>query len=204
VGRRSADITHPLNVLEDAALVAREADLFRRGRWLYRVTEPLIAFYEVVMRPEWYRLEIGHAESVWRDQQPDFLSRVVGPHVESLCRFFAMRAGSSLFASPVGEVGSGIVNDPANRTQIEIDVAVLASPEPGRPRRLLSLGEVKWGQVMTPHHTARLARARDLLAANFDVSDCTLACYSGAGFSPDLRSTAGTGLTLISASDLYR
>jgi hypothetical protein len=141
VGRKSADITHPLNVLEDAALVAREADLFRRGRWLYRVNEPLITFYEVVMRPEWYRLETGHAESVWRDQEPDFLSRVVGPHFEWLCRSFAMQAGSGLFGSPVGEVGSGIVNDPANRTQIEIDVAVLAPPEPGHPRRLLSLGE---------------------------------------------------------------
>ena len=31
VGRKSADITHPLNVLEDAALIAREADLFRAG-----------------------------------------------------------------------------------------------------------------------------------------------------------------------------
>jgi uncharacterized protein len=204
VGRKSADITHPLNVLEDAALVAKEADIFRRGRWLYRVTEPLITFYEVVMRPEWYRLESGHAESVWRDRQPDFLSRVVGPHFESLCRSFAMQAGSGLFASHVGEVGSGIVNDPANRTQIEIDVAVLAPPEPGRPRRLLSLGEVKWGQVMTPRHTARLARARDLLATNFDVSECALACYSAAGFSADLRSAAGPGLALISSRDLYR
>jgi hypothetical protein len=203
VGRKSADITHPLNVLEDAALVAKEADLFRRGRWLYRVTEPLITFYEVVMRPEWYRLETGHGEAVWRDQQADFLSRVVGPHFESLCRSFAMQAGPGLFGAPVGEVGSGIVNDSANRTQIEIDVAVLAPPEPGRPRRLLSLGEVKWGQVMTPHHTARLTRARDLLAANFDISDCMLACYSAAGFSADLRSAARPDLVLISASDLY-
>jgi uncharacterized protein len=203
VGRKSADITHPLNVLEDAALVAKEADVFRRGRWLYRVTEPLITFYEVVMRPEWYRLESGHAEAVWRDQQADFLSRVVGPHFESLCRSFAMQAGSGLFGAPVGEVGSGIVNDSANRTQFEVDVAVLAPPEPGRPRRLLSLGEVKWGQVMTPQHTARLARARDLLAANFDISDCALACYSAAGFSADLRSAAGPGLVLISSSDLY-
>jgi uncharacterized protein len=95
------------------------------------------------------------------------------------------------------------VNDPANRTQIEVDVAVLAPPEPGRPRRLLSLGEAKWGQVVTPQHTARLARARDLLAASFDISDCTLACYSAAGFSADLRSAAGPGLILISPGDLY-
>jgi len=204
VGRKSADITHPLNVLDDAALITKEADMFRRGRWLYRVTEPLITFYEVVMRPEWFRLESGHAEEVWRDQRADFLSRVVGPHFESLCRSFALQADTGLFGGPVAEVGSGIVNDPANRTQIEIDVAVLAPPEPGRPRRLLSLGEVKWGQVMTAQDTVRLTRARDLLAASFDVSDCVLACYSAAGFSADLCSAAGSGLVLISSSDLYR
>ena len=154
------------------------------------------------MRPEWYRLESGQAEGVWRDQQADFLSRVVGPHFESLCRSFAWQAGSHLFGASVGEVGSGLVNDRANRTQIEVDVAVFAPSEPGRPRRVLSLGEVKWGQVMTPQHTARLARARDLLAANFDVSDCVLACYSAAGFGADLHS-AGPRLVLISLSDLY-
>jgi uncharacterized protein len=203
VGRKSADLTHPLNVLEDAALIAKEADVFRRGRWLYRVTEPLITFYEVVMRPEWYRLELGQADAVWRDQQADFLSRIVGPHFGSLCRSFAMQAGAHLFGAQVGEVGSGVVNDSANRTQIEIDVAVLAPAEPGRPRRLLSLGEVKWGQVMTAQHTGRLARARDLLAATFDISNCALACYSAAGFSADLRSAAGPGLVLISPRDLY-
>jgi uncharacterized protein len=31
VGRKSADITHPLNALEDAALIAKEPDLFRRA-----------------------------------------------------------------------------------------------------------------------------------------------------------------------------
>jgi uncharacterized protein len=176
--------------------------VFRRGRWLYRVTEPLITFYEVVMRPEWYRLGSGQAEDAWRDQQVGFFSRVVGPHFESLCRSFDLQAGSGLFGALVGEVGSGIVNDPANRTQIEVGVAVLAPPEPGRPRRLLSLGEVKWGQVMTPQHITRLARARDLLAASFDIGDGTLACYSAAGFSADLRSAAGPGLILISSGDL--
>ena len=104
VGRKSAEITHPLIVLENAALIAKEADLFRRGKWLYRVTEPLITFYEVVMRPEWFRLETGHADA------------------------------------------------------------------------------------------ARLARARDLLSATYDVSECTLTCYSAAGFTADLRAEAGPEL----------
>jgi hypothetical protein len=135
----------------------------------------------------------SQAEDAWRDQQADFFSPVVGPHFASLCRSFAMQASSGRFGVPVGEVGSGVVNDPANRTQIEIDVAVLAPPEPGRPRRLLSLGEVKWGQVMTPQHTARLARARELLAASFDISECA-GLLLGRRIER-LHSAAGPGLT---------
>ncbi len=203
VGRKSADITHPLNVLEDAALITREPDLFRGGKWLYRVSEPLITFYEVVMRPEWFRLEGGFADRVWRDQRPDFLRRVIGPHFESLCRAFVPLA-DGLVNGPIGEVGAGVVNDPEKRTQIQVDVAVLAPPESNGRRRLLSLGEVKWGEVMTPFHAERLARARDLLAANFDVTDCALACYSAAGFSGDMRARAGPELSLVSLADIYR
>ena len=57
-----------------------------------------------------------------------------------------------------------MVPDAANRTQIQIDVAVLAPTEHGRPRKVLSLGEVTWDQVMDLRHVERLRRARDLLA----------------------------------------
>jgi hypothetical protein len=203
VGRKSAEITHPLNVLEDCALIAREPDLFRPGRATYRVTEPLITFYEAIMRPEWFRLESGMAEAVWRDQRADFLSRVVGPHFETLCRSFALRAGPDLFGSPTGEVGSGVVNDSANRTQIQIDVAVLAPQEPGRPRRILSLGEAKLGEVVGGYHVQQLARARDLLSARYDTSGCVLACYSAAGFHEDLRAARDPRLALITLDDIY-
>jgi hypothetical protein len=203
VGRKSAEITHPLNVLEDCALIAREPDLFRSGRATYRVTEPLITFYEAIMRREWFRLESGLAEAVGRDQRADFLSRVVGPHFETVCRGFALRAGPDLFGSPTGDVGSGVVNDPANRTQIQIDVAVLAPQEPGRPRRILSLGEAKWGEVMGGYHVQQLARARDLLSASYDTSDCVLACYSATGFHDDLRKARALRLALITLDDIY-
>jgi uncharacterized protein len=203
IGRRSADLTHPLNLLEDCALVAKEPDIFRRGRWTYRVTEPLVNFYEAIMRPEWSRLESMQAEAVWRDRRADFFSRVVGPHFETICRLFAAGAGADLFSGPVGEVGSGVVNDAANRSQIEIDVAVLAPAEPGRPRRLLSLGEVKWGAVMDGGHARRLARAADLLSSTYDTAGCVLGCYSGAGFTDDLRSAKDPRLALITLNDIY-
>ncbi len=203
VGRKSAEITHPLNVLEDCALIAKEPDLFRPARSAYRITEPLITFYEAIMRPEWFRLESGQAEAVWRDQRASFLSRVVGPHFETLCRSFVLRASPGLFGSPSGDVGSGVVNDSANRTQIQIDVAVLAPQEPGRRRRILSLGEAKWGDVMGHHHVERLARARDLLSASYDTGDCVLACYSAAGFRDDLRAARDPRLALITLDDIY-
>jgi AAA+ ATPase superfamily predicted ATPase len=204
VGRKSGEISHPLNVLEDCALIAKEPDVFRRGRWTYRVTEPLVNFYEAVMRPDWFRLEAGLQEAVWRDQRAAFLGGVVGPHFESICRSFTQLAGDRIFGEPVGEVGAGVVNDAARKTQIEIDVAVFAPAAPGQARRIVSLGEVKWGEVMGTRHVDRLRRARDLLAAGFDTTECVLACYSAAGFTDELRSSANSRLALITLRDIYQ
>ncbi|MGH3281520.1 MAG: AAA family ATPase, partial [Trebonia sp.] len=207
IGRRSDELSHPLTVLEDAALIVREPDLFRGGRPAYRITEPLITFYEAVMRPRWPELELGLAEEVWQAAQRTFSAQVAGPHFEAVCRSFATVAGARLFGDLPAEVGHGTVNDAGERTQIEIDVAVLAAPAPGQRRRVLSLGEAKWGETMGLRHLARLARARDLLAAKkYDTSATILACYSAAGFDKDLRDEAGRSpgrVLLIGPRDLY-
>ena len=125
---------------------------------------------------------------VWPGARARFLSQVAGPHFEAICRDYAITADPGVFGGLPGEVGSGVVPDPANRTQIEVDVVVLAPAEPGRPRKILSLGEAKWDRVMDLRHVERLRRARDLLAVKgFDTRDTVLSCYSGAGFSPELK-----------------
>ncbi len=98
-----------------------------------------------------------------------------------------------------------MVNNPVGKTQIEIDVAVLGPASPGERRRILSLGEVKWGDMMDRRHVERLAAARDLLAADYDVSDCVLACYSAAGFDEHLRADAVSDprLILVGLADIY-
>lgn len=194
IGRKATDIGHHLNVLEDACLLRREPDLFRAGRSTYRIAEPLITFYQVVMRPQWGLLESGRAEMVWRDAKPRFLAQVLGPHFEQLCREFAAVAPPEVFGGLPGEVGSGVVADPARKSQIQIDVAVLAPALPGEQRKVLSLGEAKLGDMMGHRHVERLARARDLLAAKgFDTTGTVLACYSGAGFTPDLTGALTIG-----------
>jgi hypothetical protein len=65
--RKATDIAHPINVLEDAGLLYRDADVFRDNRPTYRIAEPLIAFYHAIMRPVWDQLERpGSAARVWQ------------------------------------------------------------------------------------------------------------------------------------------
>ena len=140
------------------------------------------------MSREWARLELGGGSAAWPGARTRFLSQVTGPHFEAICRDYAIAADPAVFGGAPGEVGSGVVPDPANRTQIQIDVAVLAPTEHGRPRKVLSLGEVKWDRVMDLRHVDRLRRARDLLAdMGLDTRDTVLTCYSGAGFDRELQ-----------------
>jgi hypothetical protein len=54
-----------------------------------------------------------------------------------------------------------------------------------------SAGSARSITHMTPGHTRRLRRARDLLAVKgYDTTATRLTCYSGAGFDDDLRAEA--------------
>jgi AAA+ ATPase superfamily predicted ATPase len=206
IGRKATDIGHPLAVLEDSQLITRETDPFRKGRSLYRITEPLIVFYEAVMRREWTRLERGDTAGAWRNSQATFLAQVAGPHFETICRDWAQTSGADAFGEATGEVAAGVVADPLRRSQIEIDAAAFAPDDPGCPRRVLSLGEAKWDKVMTLAHLERLRRARDLLAVKgYDMSATRLTCYTGAGFDPDLGNAArdDADVQLIELDALY-
>jgi uncharacterized protein len=158
------------------------------------------------MRREWTRLERGDPAGAWRSAQATFFSQVVGPHFESLCREWALDAGNGTFGNCPGTAAAGVVPGPANRTQIQIDVAVLGPEILGEPQRVLSLSEAKWGEAMTPGHAGRLRRARDLLAVKgYDTSTARLTCYSGAGFDNDLRVEAHRGklIQLVGLDTLY-
>jgi uncharacterized protein len=204
VGRKANEIAHPLRVLEDSRLIVREPDLFRSGRPTYRIAEPLITFYQAMMSRDWARLELGDGATVWRGSRSRFLSQITGPHFETICRDYAIRADPEVFGGLPAAVGAGVVGDAANRTQIQIDVAVLAPAELGKPRRILSLGEAKWDRVMEQRHVDRLRRARDLLAVKgFDTRETVLACYSGAGFDPGLRIGEANNVRLVGLDQLY-
>ncbi|MFF0311126.1 ATP-binding protein [Streptosporangium sp. NPDC004379] len=206
VGRKSNELSHPLTVLEDAGLIARETDAFRSNRTDFRIKEPLLTFYHAMMRPFWPQLMRATAtDRIWRNAGQRFIGNVVGPHFERVCRDWTLHFAEDRFGGWPSEVTAGTVNDPAGRTTHEVDVAAVGHADGGRPP-LLAIGEVKWGQIMGEGHLQRLRRIRDLVGRNdrYDTSRTRLLCYSGAGFTDDLVRAAGRGeVDLVGLDDLY-
>jgi AAA+ ATPase superfamily predicted ATPase len=205
LGRKATDVGHPLAVLEDAGLLAREPDLLRSGRSVYRITEPLITFYQAVMRPAWTQLEQRRGREVWQRSRQRFDSAVAGPRFEDLVRDWANRfaAPDSLGGIP-GQVGRGVLTDPATRSAYELDVLVLGEAS----GTVLAIGEAKWGRRLGVDQLRRLERARELLAARpaLDGGAARLLLASGSGFSPDLRAAASgrADVLLVDLERLYR
>ncbi|MEV0712515.1 AAA family ATPase [Nocardia aurea] len=205
VGRKTSDITHPLSVLEDCGLLRREPDLFRGNRMIYRISEPLVTFYQAVARPDWTKWERARDSArLWKRRRHRFESNVLGPHFEEVCRnWVADYAADTVFGGPITRVGSGMVNDPVSKTTHEVDVVVFGELPDGT-EALLSVGEAKWNDVMGSGHIDRLRRIRDLLSTKFDTTHTRLACYSGAGFMPAARAASDRGeVVLIDSDALY-
>ncbi|MBO0877325.1 MAG: ATP-binding protein [Pseudonocardia sp.] len=206
--RKATDISHHLSVLENAGLLTREVDAFRPGRSVYRISEPLIAFYHAIMRPEWSRLERrGQAAQVWRDSAKRFTTGVVGPRFEQICRdWMQTYAPADINGIPVSQIGSGIVNDPEQKLPHQVDVAAFGNDSDGR-RVLLAIGEAKWAETIKMKHLTRLRRIRELLARSGHPGAETahLFLFGGAEPAPQIRTAAQDGdVRFVGLDDLYR
>jgi hypothetical protein len=209
LGRKSNELAHPLNVLEDCGFITREPDMFKDNRTSFRIAEPLVTFYHAVMRPIWPDLEGALDTSrLWQRSQRRFVGNVLGPHFEHVCRFWThFFAEDDLFGDHPNRVGSGTVNDPARQTMHELDVVAFGLDDDSRTP-LLAIGECKWGDVMGIGHLDRLARIRGLLVAQgrFGAETAKLTCFSAAGFTDQLRERAANSpdVVLVGGADLYR
>jgi AAA+ ATPase superfamily predicted ATPase len=208
LARKSTDLSHALTVLEDSGMVTREPDAFHGKRSAYRIAEPILTFYYAIMRPDWSDLERpGRAHDVWVRAQPTFLSKVVGPHFEQVSRAWARwYATPETLGGQRSRVGSGTVPDPAAKTSHEIDVAVFGRDGDGH-RPLLAIGEAKWNEAIGVRHLRRLEHIRSLLRARTDIDaeNTRLLCFSGAGFTDEVRTLAGTSdsVQLVDLDRLY-
>jgi hypothetical protein len=208
LGRKTSDLAHPLNVLEDCGLITREPDMFKDNRTSFRIAEPLVTFYHAVMRPMWGDLEhTRDASRLWKRAQRRFVGNVLGPHFEHVCRYWTRHvADEELFGDYPNRVGSGTVNDPAKQTMHELDVVLFGLDDDDRTP-LLAIGECKWGDVMGMGHLDRLTRIRALLIAQgkYGAENAKLTCFSATGFTDELRERAAKSpdVVLVGAADLY-
>ncbi len=158
LGRTGPEISHQLTVLEDAGLLLRREDALRARRPVYDVAEPLLAFYEAVMRPAWARLERARGAEVWARSRETWQAQVLGPHLESLAReWVAFHASEETLGGVPDRVDAAVVADPRSRSSHEVDIVAVAGD------RILALGEVKLGERLGPRHVGRLRRVRELL-----------------------------------------
>jgi AAA+ ATPase superfamily predicted ATPase len=206
IGRKTNDLAHPLNVLEDAGLVRREVDAFRANRTHFRVNEPLLAFYHAIIRPFWPQLSRAtDTMGVWRRANQRFAGNILGPRFEELCREWVLRFAGDRFGGIPASVASGTLNDPASKSTCQVDVVVLGHTESGSPP-VLAIGEAKWNEVMDASHMRRLKHIQSIVAGagKYDTTRTRLVCFSGAGFSAELAEAAWRGeVDLVGIEELY-
>lgn len=208
LGRKSGDLAHALTVLEDCGLLLREPDAFRDRRTQFRIAEPLLTFYQSVMRPVWADLEHSRQpERTWRRSQQRFQAQVLGPHFEQVCRYWSRHlAPEDIFAGYPNTVAAATVNDPTARRGHEIDL-VVHGLEDDDSRPVLAIGEAKWGETMGTGHLDRLRHVRSILARQGRPGAATarLVCFSGQGFTAELAALGAEheDIVLVAPDDLY-
>ena len=208
LGRDEGALRHPLRMLEEARLIARDQDVLLQRRPQLRVTDPILRFHHAIVRTNLAPLEERRAAEVWTSAADTFSSQVLGPHFEEMARTWTARhASERTMGGRVERVGMTVLNDREERTRHQVDVVALG-PGGRRRKTVRLLGEAK-GSVrpMTAGDLRRLERVRSLLstAGRADVSTARLALFARSGFTDDLLREAGrrTDVELIDLHRLY-
>jgi AAA+ ATPase superfamily predicted ATPase len=208
VGRSASDINHYVKGLTDGGFLAHQPDAFRANRAMYQINDALIRFHHAIVYPNWSRLELYRPEraaKLWADSRATFTSQVLGPTFEDMCRVWAsdFAAADSLGGEPSG-VGQGVLNDPAGRSQFELDIVVQNAHGD-----VIAIGEAKSGEIIGGRHLARLRSAVGLLRSRQRIgadSSPVLLLFSGAGFTRELEAEAassGGTIQLVGLDRLY-
>jgi AAA+ ATPase superfamily predicted ATPase len=208
VGRSTSDVNHYVKGLADGGFLSHVPDAFRANRAEYQITDALIRFHHAIVYPNWSRLDLYRPERaarLWAEAADTFRSQVVGPAFEDMCRVWTQEfaSGATLGGEP-DIVSHGVLNDPAGRSQRQLDIVVRDSR-----RGLVAIGEAKAGEVIGHGHLNRLREAADLLRVQRHLEPGTqpvLLLFSGVGFTSELTAEvadSGGTVQLIGLERLY-
>ncbi|WP_328404244.1 ATP-binding protein [Streptomyces sp. NBC_00390] len=195
-------VSRALGVLQDCGLLQSESDAFRPGLTWYRIAEPFLAFDHAIVWPHRSALEQSDAAQVWQRARSVFDALVVAPDFAQVCRDWAAEfAAPDTFGAPAGTVSHGSIPGPQGSTAFDIEVVVRGASD-HQQGALLSVGQAHWNEIMDLDNLRRLRHVLALLAdSGEDVGRAMPACYSGAGFSPELRAAEARGEVLLVGLD---
>ncbi len=199
LGRPDNTLAHPLNALVDLALLERVEDPLHERRSFFRLAEPMLRTYEMLIAPNESAIERRGAAHVWRHLEATASSLVFGPHFEHLAReWVARHASETTLGGAPQAVGPTVVGDPAAKRERELDVVATGDG------RVLAVGEAKWkkGPVGVDALHA-LEHKRALLGRRGD--DARFLVFARAGFDAALRKAARSrrDVELVDLERLY-
>jgi hypothetical protein len=187
--RDRTSLSRPLEMLKSSGYLDYSTDPLWDRRPLITVADPIIRFHNLITVPKRDLIETGGSLLAWRESQPTFVSRILGPHFEERSREWLRRADPVLRGG-TSTVASTVINDQGGRAKHEIDVIALNRVS-GRATVGL-IGEAKATLVRRgPADLDRLDRMKEILGGQgHDVTDTWLAIFSMEGFHPELVTAA--------------
>jgi uncharacterized protein len=207
LSRPDSALHHPLMVLEQLRLLSRVDDAFRPRRPLYRIAEPVIRFNQLVIRPNEAVLATSAGSEVWRRVSDTVSSKIYGPHLEDLARFWclAYADADSLDGRP-NQVLPAAIPCREHRGGHELDVVAIGD-QPNQPRRVLAIGEAKaTTKLVDEAELDRLDHLRTLIPLHLTPRAPKLLLFSRSGFTARLQRLGAErpDVELVDLDRLYR
>jgi hypothetical protein len=206
LGRADSALTYPLVMLEHTLLIERLEDALRQRRPVYRITEPLIRFHQLVIRPNEARLVRRAGDQVWAENADVVASFVYGPHLEDLARqWCGAHASARTVGGTAGRVQPATLACRACKTGHELDV-VVTEERPFAADRITAIGEVKaTAKRVDVKAVERLEHIRALLPEDKVQDAVKLLLFSRNGFTDGLKRLADqrTDVELVDLARLY-
>lgn len=206
LGRPDASLTHPLALLEEINLIEKIEDALVSRRPVFRITEPVIRFHQLVIRSREGRIVGLNGRSVWDSVQDTVEGKIYGPHFEDLAREWTLKhASDETCGGPPTRVRPATIACKEHRQGHELDVVVLSDP-PYETSRVLAVGEAKASaHPIGVQALERLEHLRDLVPGDKAVAEVKLLLFARGGFTLELRRLAASraDVELIDLARLY-
>ncbi len=202
LGRSQQSVLHPLDALVRLGFVAKDEDVVRQRRPVYRIAEPIVRFHQAVRHPRSALFEDRRGAEAWADSQRSFESLVLGPHFEQQARQHVGRIGEQLTGASIITVGTTVISDKDDRSAHELDIVAVSPGTGPRHRVIEAIGEAKLREL-DAGELRRLERARTLLDG---AEDAAIVLVSASGFSDRLEAQAAErgDVHLLTLADIYQ